>query len=80
MEVTVQRHVPAALLPSKERPVSVEQEAGWAPGQAFIVEKILCDLCGCMYVSVCRTLLWKKWSEVEEDSLVAELQWEDVVK
>jgi hypothetical protein len=32
MEVSGQLHVPAALPPGKEPPVSTGYEAGWAPG------------------------------------------------
>jgi hypothetical protein len=31
MEVSIQLHEPVALPPGKEPPVSIGQEAGWAP-------------------------------------------------
>ena len=39
-EVRGQRHAPAALYPEKE-PVSIVQEAGWAPGPVWTGEENL---------------------------------------
>jgi hypothetical protein len=35
MEVSGQLHAPGALLPGKGPPVSIGQEAGWAPKQVW---------------------------------------------